>query len=43
MLQRIFTHATSTARIASDHLPVIADIDAADHTLLLGNMVAASS
>src|SRR6185503_2400827 len=43
VVQRIFTHATSTARIASDHLPVVADIDAADHTLPLGSMVAASS
>jgi hypothetical protein len=39
-LQRIFTHATSTARVASDHLPVVADIVAADHTMTLGNMVA---
>jgi endonuclease/exonuclease/phosphatase family metal-dependent hydrolase len=28
-LRRIFTHATPTARLASDHLPVVADIDAA--------------
>lgn len=27
-LRRIFTHATPTARLASDHLPVVADIDA---------------
>lgn len=26
-LRRIFTHATPTARLASDHLPVVADID----------------
>jgi endonuclease/exonuclease/phosphatase family metal-dependent hydrolase len=26
-LQRIFAHATATARVASDHLPVVADID----------------
>jgi endonuclease/exonuclease/phosphatase family metal-dependent hydrolase len=39
-LHRIFTHATSTARVASDHLPVVADINAADHTLTLGSMVA---
>ena len=26
-LQRIFTHATATSRLASDHLPVVADID----------------
>ncbi len=25
-LQRVFTHATPTARVASDHLPVVADI-----------------
>jgi endonuclease/exonuclease/phosphatase family metal-dependent hydrolase len=29
-LRRVFTHATPTARLASDHLPVVADIDAAD-------------
>ena len=29
-LRRIFTHATPTARLASDHLPVVADIDACD-------------
>jgi endonuclease/exonuclease/phosphatase family metal-dependent hydrolase len=40
-LQRIFTHATATARIASDHLPVVADIAAADHAMSLGSMVAA--
>jgi endonuclease/exonuclease/phosphatase family metal-dependent hydrolase len=28
-LRRIFTHATPTARLASDHLPVVADIDTA--------------
>jgi endonuclease/exonuclease/phosphatase family metal-dependent hydrolase len=28
-LRRIFTHATPAARLASDHLPVVADIDAA--------------
>jgi len=28
-LRRIFTHATPTARLASDHLPVVADIEAA--------------
>ena len=27
-LRRIFTHATPTARLASDHFPVVADIDA---------------
>ena len=27
-LRRIFTHRTPTARLASDHLPVVADIDA---------------
>jgi endonuclease/exonuclease/phosphatase family metal-dependent hydrolase len=27
-LKRMFTHATPTARVASDHLPVVADIDA---------------
>ena len=27
-LQRIFTHATPTARLASDHFPVVADIEA---------------
>jgi endonuclease/exonuclease/phosphatase family metal-dependent hydrolase len=27
-LRRIFTHATRTARLASDHFPVVADIDA---------------
>ena len=26
-LRRIFTHATPTARVASDHLPVVADIE----------------
>ena len=26
-LRRIFTHATPTARLASDHLPVVADIE----------------
>ena len=26
-LRRIFTHATPTARLASDHLPVVAEID----------------
>jgi endonuclease/exonuclease/phosphatase family metal-dependent hydrolase len=25
-LQRAFTHATPTARVASDHLPVVADL-----------------
>jgi endonuclease/exonuclease/phosphatase family metal-dependent hydrolase len=40
-LQRIFTHATATARLASDHLPVVADIAAADHAMSLGSMVAA--
>jgi endonuclease/exonuclease/phosphatase family metal-dependent hydrolase len=25
---RIFTHATRTARLASDHFPVVADIEA---------------
>ena len=28
-LQRIFIHATPAARVASDHLPVVAEIDAA--------------
>jgi endonuclease/exonuclease/phosphatase family metal-dependent hydrolase len=28
-LRRVFTHATPTARLASDHLPVVADIEAA--------------
>jgi endonuclease/exonuclease/phosphatase family metal-dependent hydrolase len=28
-LQRIFIHATPTARVASDHFPVVAEIDAA--------------
>ena len=41
-LQRIFTHATASARIASDHLPVVAEIVPADHTMTLGNMVAAA-
>jgi endonuclease/exonuclease/phosphatase family metal-dependent hydrolase len=27
-LRRVFTHKTPTARVASDHLPVVADIDA---------------
>ena len=27
-LRRVFTHATPTARLASDHFPVVADIDA---------------
>jgi endonuclease/exonuclease/phosphatase family metal-dependent hydrolase len=27
-LRRIFTHSTPTARLASDHFPVVADIDA---------------
>ena len=27
-LRRIFTHSTPTARLASDHLPVVAEIDA---------------
>jgi endonuclease/exonuclease/phosphatase family metal-dependent hydrolase len=40
VLHRIFTHTTSTARVASDHLPVVADIDAAVQTLSLGSMVA---
>ena len=26
-LRRIFTHATPTARLASDHLPVVADVE----------------
>jgi endonuclease/exonuclease/phosphatase family metal-dependent hydrolase len=26
-MRRIFTHATPTARVASDHFPVVADID----------------
>ena len=41
VLQRIFTHVTATARVASDHLPVVADINAAGHMLTLGSMVAA--
>jgi len=40
-LQRIFTHATSTARMASDYLPLVADIAATDYTQTIGNMVAA--
>jgi len=40
-LQRIFTHATPTARIASDHLPLVADIAPTDYTQTIGNMVAA--
>jgi endonuclease/exonuclease/phosphatase family metal-dependent hydrolase len=28
-LQRIFIHATPAARVASDHMPVVAEIDAA--------------
>jgi hypothetical protein len=39
-LQRIFTHAISTARVASDQLPVVADIVPAGHTMTLGSMVA---
>jgi endonuclease/exonuclease/phosphatase family metal-dependent hydrolase len=27
-LQRLFTHSTATARVASDHLPVVAEVDA---------------
>jgi endonuclease/exonuclease/phosphatase family metal-dependent hydrolase len=27
-LQRVFTHSTATARVASDHLPVVAEVDA---------------
>jgi endonuclease/exonuclease/phosphatase family metal-dependent hydrolase len=28
-LRRVFAHATPASRVASDHLPVVADIDAA--------------
>src|SRR5262249_46798918 len=40
-VRRIFTHATPAARIASDHLPVVADIDPEQMSPLLGNSVAA--
>jgi endonuclease/exonuclease/phosphatase family metal-dependent hydrolase len=32
-LRRVFTHKTPTARLASDHLPVVADIDTAPSSI----------
>lgn len=39
-LRRVFTHATPAARIASDHLPVVADIDPEPMSPTLGSRVA---
>jgi endonuclease/exonuclease/phosphatase family metal-dependent hydrolase len=42
-LRRVFTHVTRTARAASDHFPVVAEIDAAAFTSRSNRSVAATS